>query len=562
MIKLFNQIYLFLSKINIKYFLVLFIAICFSIAYFLSPIFETTNFIPINWFRLPYGFVLYIFLLTILVFAIKYYHQIENTKCNNKDYKISNKFLFIISFIIFFLLGIFYLLIYYPGTGMNDTIHIIKNENNLEIAQVHPWFYVIFIHFIVKIVKFFGGNYETALVLESLFQIFCYSLLCSYLLVWLNKKNIKLIPLLLVFSIYAFSPILNLYKVALFKDILFSIVLVAWTPTLYDFIETDGKILYSKKDFIFISILILLSLLRNNGFYVTFFILLLLFIFCLFKKIKVFKQIIYLSLIFLSVILLNICFEKINKIDHLFKETVGIPLQQIARTVVENGNITEEEKEFINDVIPIDFIKSKYNPYTLDPLKWAGTVDRLKYGREPLDNKYLNENKVKFLKIWFDILLKNPQIYFKAYLYNTYGFWSITNNRQIRDRYNTIYVKALENFFVENNIHIKSIFSMKVQTILENITYEATNDSLNEGLVFWSFILLISVLIIIKDTKYLIIASPIFGGWLTLMVATPVAFQYRYILFISLSLPLFIGIILLPFTGKKNDNQNSQNLAH
>lgn len=553
MIKLFNQIYLFLSNINIKYFLVLFIAICFSIAYFLSPIFETTNFIPINWFRLPYGFVLYIFLLTILVFAIKYYHQIDNTKCNNKDYKISNKFLFIISFIIFFLLGIFYLLIYYPGTGMYDTIAIIGNENSLGYAKQHPWFYIIFIHFIVKIAKFFGGNYETALVLESLFQIFCYSLLCSYLLVWLNKKNIKLIPLLLVFSIYAFSPILNLYKIALFKDILFSIVLIAWTPILYDFVETDGKILYSKKNFIFISILILLSLLRNNGFYVTAFILLVLFIFCLFKKIKVFKQIIYLSLIFLSVILFNICFEKINKIDHLFKETVGIPLQQIARTVVENGNIAEYEMDFINIVIPIDFIKSKYDPYTVDTLKWRGS---------PINNKFLNKNKIKFLKIWFDILLKNPKIYLKAYLYNTYGFWSITNNRQIRDRYNTIYVKALENFFVENNIHIKSIFSMKVQTILENITYEATNDSLNEGLVFWSFILLISVLIIIKDTKYLIIASPIFGGWLTLMVATPVAFQYRYILFISLSLPLFIGIILLPFIGKKNDNQNSQNLAH
>ena len=93
------------SEKVLKYCIILFIAICFSTAYFLSPIFETTNFIPINWFRLPYGFVLYILLLTILVFAIKYYHQIENTKCNNKDYKISNKFLFIISFLISVLLN-------------------------------------------------------------------------------------------------------------------------------------------------------------------------------------------------------------------------------------------------------------------------------------------------------------------------------------------------------------------------------------------------------------------------------------------------------------------------
>ena len=74
---------------------------------------------------------------------------------------------------------------------MYDSIAIINNENSLGYAKQHPWFYIIFMHFLVKIAKFFGGNYETALVIESLFQIFCYSLLCSYLLIWLNKKNMK-----------------------------------------------------------------------------------------------------------------------------------------------------------------------------------------------------------------------------------------------------------------------------------------------------------------------------------------------------------------------------------
>ena len=151
-------------------------------------------------------------------------------------------------------------------------------------------------------------------------------------------------------------------------------------------------------------------------------------------------------------------------------------------------------------------------------------------------------------------MLKNPKIYIKAYLYNTYGFWSI-NLQRIIDRYDTIYVKKFDKFFVENNIHIQSIFSTKVQTILKDITYEATNDSLNEGLVFWLFIMLISVLIMIKENKYLIIASPVIGGWLTLMIATPVAFQYRYIFFISLALPLLIGIILLQSNNLTNKNK-------
>ena len=535
MIKLFHQIHLFLSKINIKYFIILFISIFFSIAYFLSPIFGTTNFIPINWFRLPLGLFLYFLSLIILVFAVKYYHQIYN----NKDYNISNRLIFLISFIILSLIGIFYLLIYYPGVGFCDTINIIIIENSLGYAKQHPWFYIVFIHFIVRVSKFFGGNYETAFFISSLFQVFCYSILFSYFIIWLHKKQLKFLPLLFIFLVWAFSPILNLYKILLVKDILYSFIVVAWIPFLYDFVETDGSILFSNKNFVFISILILLSLLRNNGVYITGFILFVLFIFCLLKKIKVLKQIFYLFLILLLVILLNFCFEKINKINHLFKETVGIPIQQIARTVVENGNITEEEEKIINEIMPIDFIKSKYRPYTSDPLKW---------GRR-LDDKYLNKNKVKFLKIWFDIFLKNPKIYLKAYLYNTYGFWSINNHKIFR--YDTIYVKLFDNFFSENKIHIQSIFPNNVQTTLKNITFEATNDSLNEGILFWLFILLLSVLIIIKGNKYVIIASPILGGWLTLMIATPVAYQYRYIFFIPLALPLLVGIILFPCSINK-----------
>ena len=290
MIKLFHQIHLFLSKINIKYFIILFISIFFSIAYFLSPIFGTTNFIPINWFRLPLGLFLYFLSLIILVFAVKYYHQIYN----NKDYNISNRLIFLISFIILSLIGIFYLLIYYPGVGFCDTINIIIIENSLGYAKQHPWFYIVFIHFIVRVSKFFGGNYETAFFISSLFQVFCYSILFSYFIIWLHKKQLKFLPLLFIFLVWAFSPILNLYKILLVKDILYSFIVVAWIPFLYDFVETDGSILFSNKNFVFISILILLSLLRNNGVYITGFILFVLFIFCLLKKIKVLKQIFYL----------------------------------------------------------------------------------------------------------------------------------------------------------------------------------------------------------------------------------------------------------------------------
>lgn len=43
-----------------------------------------------------------------------------------------------------------------------------------------------------------------------------------------------------------------------------------------------------------------------------------------------------------------------------------------------------------------------------------------------------------------------------------------------------------------------------------------------------------------------ITAAPGGGGWLTVMISTPIAYQWRYILFLAIMLPVLLAIILLP----------------
>lgn len=81
--------------------------------------------------------------------------------------------------------------------------------------------------------------------------------------------------------------------------------------------------------------------------------------------------------------------------------------------VADNGDITEEQLEFINNMCPIEVIKEKYNPCIVDKIKWD----------ESFNNEFLEENKAEFFKTWFQIFLKNPSSYDKAYLLNTIGFW-------------------------------------------------------------------------------------------------------------------------------------------
>lgn len=53
-------------------------------------------------------------------------------------------------------------------------------------------------------------------------------------------------------------------------------------------------------------------------------------------------------------------------------------------------------------------------------------------------------------------------------------------------------------------------------------------------------------LCLIKEKGIWIVAVPVLAGWLTIMIATPVAFAWRYILFIPLTLPWLVGLLMLP----------------
>ena len=49
----------------------------------------------------------------------------------------------------------------------------------------------------------------------------------------------------------------------------------------------------------------------------------------------------------------------------------GIPLQQVARSVVYEGNISNEEKSFLNEIMPLEKYIDNYRPGLVDHMKWS-----------------------------------------------------------------------------------------------------------------------------------------------------------------------------------------------
>ena len=60
------------------------------------------------------------------------------------------------------------------------------------------------------------------------------------------------------------------------------------------------------------------------------------------------------------------------------------------------------------------------------------------------------------------------------------------------------------------------------------------------GVIFWSMLFSISNAFVRKEKAKLVYYLPSFALYLTVMIATPVATEFRYVYFLILSLPFYL----------------------
>lgn len=501
------------------------VALLFSLVAMLTPVFRRNSDATCS----PL-----VFLVALLVFALAYFGldmliDWVRKKPLKLRHRVPDRKLRWSLFGLFCLIGLWNLLLYYPGVGMYDTLKIISTKV-IYIGRQHPWFFCTIVRGILLGCQTLGFGYETALLVCSILQILVTAWVYSFVLMWLREKKVHPVIWLIAVGFYALTPILGLYMVTLLKDIPYGLLLTAWVPVLYEYWQTKGQCIQTKKYMDICILLVILSLLRNNGIYVSAFII----VAMLVVSFRQWKRLCTLLVALALVVIGSNALEDYNDITHLFRETVGIPLQQIAATVTYGGEITDEQLEFIDRVLPVEYIKEHYDPYS---------VDKIKLGGSPIDDDFLNENKGRFLKVWLELLPKNFGIYVEAYLKNTYGFWSL-DNRDYNVKYTTIYQADWADWLVEKGVDYKNVFPQPVQQFFEAIATPLLK-TLGAGSFLWIYILLLILLIRRNDWRILLIAAPSIGCWLTLMISTPVAYQWRYLFSVPITIPILFALLFV-----------------
>lgn len=476
--------------------------------------------------------LLYAILIRVIpkLFAIKTVSTAEKVK--------KPAIIFLISFILIFLCWMPYFLSFYPGGLSPDSLYELRMIINdfTSLSDHHSLLHVFVIAIPFQIGMALFNDINIAVACATLFQMIIMALIFASVLTFLANRKVNKIILLLVLLYYAIVPIHGYYSITMWKDVIFSGLVLLLTMEVIKLFEKEKTQSITWKNmlgFIFVSILCVFF--RNNAIYM--YVLLAISILCVFWKQKKTFFATFGIVFAIFVIVKGPVFSYFEVRKSASEEYLAMPLQQIGRMVWKDSKLTPKEEELINQVLPVEEIKRIYDPEIADNIKFHN-----EYNRDAI-----NQNKGEYFKLWFGLVLKHPVIALEAYANSTLGYW-----------YPGVEYWAVYNYVGTNNFSIysenlgsKELYNLLVQ--MEQRTTPILNMEWSIGLCFWAIYLFGYLTKKKKGNRYLLIFAPIAGIWLTVMIAAPVFGELRYVYSAFTCLPVLLVLPFLEFKEEKSE---------
>lgn len=454
---------------------------------------------------------------------------------NIKEYKLftSNKKSFILVAFFIFLAYVPYLLNYYPGNVLIDSvIQILQGTGAMELTNHHPVLHTQIIAICMKIGQCIFNSYQTGAFIYTLMQTLITSLIFSFCIYYMAKKQVPVFVRVLAMLFYMFCPTIGFYTITMYKDIPFALTILLTIIGLIEMVTNTEDFFKSKKKMLFLLIMITLSIFfRNNGVYAI--ILTFPFILIYFKK--YYKQIliIFLVPIIMYKTITGPVYKGLGIEQGSTREALSIPIQQFARLMVtKEHELSEEQKNKIRQYLPIENFKELYMPVFADPIK------------SNFSEEGFEKDKLGLVKLYIELALQFPVETVESFIMGSYGYyypntvgWGIYTGVNIEQ------FGAYEEYkFVQQPI-IKIQILDKLNEFVNTRNLPIISMFLSIGFLFWIVLACITYLIYHKKYKYILIFLPLLFVWLTAL-ASPVFGEPRYVYSLFTCLPPLLGISL------------------
>lgn len=423
-----------------------------------------------------------------------------------------------------------YFLYQYPGIMTPDSVNQFEQVlGMIPYSNHHPWVHTLLFKLLYTIGYSLTGSMLIGVSLYTLFQMCLLAFSASYFVGTLNSYGIRPAICLIITLFYALVPYHGVFSVTIWKDIPFAAALLLFITSA---LRTFRKITPCHLAVLLISG-IMLCLFRSNGWYGF----LLCFPFLLFsfrKQAKYLYPVLAAILLIAAVIKYPVMNHyQVTQPDTI--ESLSIPTQQIAAVICNDRYLTEEQLALIENVIDLTYIKELYNPTFADNMK-----ELVRAG----DQEYLASHKSEFFKLWLQLGLTYPGDYITAYINQTNGYWYPDSYYLVAEAEGI----SASSLGVSHTPLIAGPVVVKLKEIAIKLgsILPLYGTIWSMGVALWIMIFCIGNTFIRKEYRKLILYLPALALLGTVLIATPVATEFRYVYFLIFSMPFYPMLSMLP----------------
>lgn len=308
--------------------------------------------------------------------------------------------------------------IYYPGMITLDSKNQFKQVLGMYYkSQHHPVLSTFIMGLCLK-----AGIYLKDNNLGVYFYTFLQSVICAWIFAvcqnFIKKTGARPSVQIACLLFFTIAPLSGSFSVWTIKDILFSGM---FTLFVLQTILLMNKTARNKDILLYGLTFFLVCLLRKNGIYCTLPVFLAVILLIIPKTMKLHAWTVFICGTVVFLILTKSVFPALGYREGGKEEMFAIPFQQTARTLRDYpADVSPEEKESIDRVLPFDLIALKYRPDITDPVK-----NQYKLTGKETELIFLAD----YFKTWFRMFFKHPGAYFQAAMGNSYKYYAFTSFR-------------------------------------------------------------------------------------------------------------------------------------
>lgn len=213
-------------------------------------------------------------------------------------------------------------------------------------------------------------------------------------------------------------------------------------------------------------------------------------------------------------------------------EGLGVPLNQMARVVAYDGDMTESDKEYMSSLLPLKQYEEVYAPTCTDPLKWNA-----QFNPKPLTDG--------FWPHWLSMLVKNPLVYFEAWQMQTFGYWTVNHPSVVfhQGNINGGVPRTAEDPREAPSLGIQPENLFGNDLVYSILPYD--NYSIPIGWLTWLLLFVSMVLALAKKAKWILPLIPSLALILSLLIASPIWYWERYAAALQFLLPFYIAMLFV-----------------